>query len=347
MREIDGSHGEGGGQILRTAIAFSILTQTPVRINNIRANRPQPGLKPQHLTVVRMLASLSSADTTGLFIGSSTILFHPHFLKTGNFRFDVGTAGSVVLIAQTLILATLKTKKKIMVELTGGTDVKWAPSWDYFTNVFLPIIKKLGVNVELVLLKRGYYPKGGGSIRLIIHPSSDLNPISLVNPGKVVDIKGFIHSHGLPAHVMERMRQTVQKETMQNGYRCQIQSDNHPTISPGIILTLWTDADDRFLGAVGLGERGRPAETIATESVQKIVSDIDSGAMVDQYLFDQILGFLVCADGKSQILTPVLSSHAKTNIWLIDQFFHHKKCVRCSNNDSLVKVDVFGMNILG
>lgn len=345
MREIDGSYGEGGGQILRTAIAFSILTQTPVRIKNIRANRPQPGLKPQHLTVLRMLASLSSADTTGLFIGSSTILFQPHFFKKGNFRFDVGTAGSVVLIAQTLILATLKTNKKIMVELTGGTDVKWAPSWDYFDNVFLPIIKKLGVNVEATLIKRGYYPKGSGCIRLIIHSHSELNTIRLVNPRKVADIKGFIHSHGLPDHVMKRMKQTVQKKTMQNGYRCQIRSNNPPSISPGIILTLWTDTDDRFLGSVGLGERGLPAEIIATESVQKLVSDIDSGATVDQYLFDQILGFLVCVDGKSQISTPVLSSHAKTNIWLIDQFFHHNKCVRIYDDDSIFKVDVFGTNI--
>ena len=345
MIEIDGSYGEGGGQILRSSIAFSILTQTPVRIINIRGNRPQPGLKPQHLTVVRMLASLSSADTTGLSIGSSTIFFQPHSLKTGNFRFDVGTAGSVVLIAQTVLLATLKTKQTITVELTGGTDVKWAPSWDYFTNVFLPLIKKLGVNVEVDLVKRGYYPKGGGCIKLIIHPSSQLHTINIVNTGKVATIKGFIHSHGLPGHIMKRMKQTVQKKAVQDGYGCQIQSDNHPTSSPGIIITLWTDNRDRFLGRVGLGEKERPAETIATESMQELIHDIKSGASVDPYLFDQILGFLICLDGRSQVSTPVVSSHADTNIWLIGQFFHDNKCVRCSNDDSLVVITVFGKNI--
>jgi RNA 3'-terminal phosphate cyclase len=141
------------------------------------------------------------------------------------------------------------------------------------------------------------------------------------------------------------MKQTVQKTAMGNGCGCQIQSDNHQTSSPGIILTLWTDHCDRFLGSVGLGEKGRPAEIIATDSIQKLIQDIESGATVDSYLFDQILGFLVCVDGKSQISTPFLSSHAKTNIWLIDQFFHHNKCVRCSNDDSLVVANVFGMNI--
>ena len=340
MIEINGSYGEGGGQILRTAIAFSILTQTPVRITKIRANRPQPGLKQQHLTVVKMLASLSSADTNGATFGSSTISFQPKPLKAGVYRFDVGTAGSVVLIAQTVILATLKTEEEITIVLTGGTDVKWAPSWDYFTHIFLPFIQFMGVKVEATLEKRGYYPKGGGRIRLVIHPQTVLSSVTLENPRPVKTIMGIIHSYGLPDHIMMRLKNTIQKTTAYKGYENQIRTETDPTSSPGIVLTLWTDTEDRFLGCIGLGEKGRRAETIATESLQKLFEYIDSNATVDPYLFDQILGFLVCADGDSRVVTPYLSSHAATTIWLINQVLHDNTCVRYTEDNSHVTADV-------
>jgi RNA 3'-phosphate cyclase len=344
MIEIDGSYGEGGGQTLRTAIAFSILTQTPVRITQIRANRPQPGLKPQHLTVLKILSGLSKAKTEGLIKGSSTVFFHPSILCGGTYRFDVGTAGSVVLIAQTILLATLRAKERIIIELTGGTDVKWAPSWDYFIHVFLPLVKQMGLNVEVFLERRGYYPKGGGRIRLIVPPQSVLAPLILNNPLPVNVITGSIHSYGLPDHIKMRLKQSIQKTAVHKGYKSQVRTETDQTNSPGVVLTLWADTKNRFLGCVGLGERGKRAEAIATESVNTLDEYIKSDSTVDPYLFDQILGFLICANGHSRIITPHLSSHAQTNIWLISQFFHDNTYVKYTDDTHHINVDVSGQN---
>jgi len=143
LLHIDGSYGEGGGQILRTAVALSVLTKTPLEINNIRANRPKPGIKSQHYTAIKIMEELCNAETDGLTIGSSNLTFSPGKITSGDYHFDIGTAGSIMLVLQACILCSLRTNSPITLKVTGGTDVKWSPSWDYFKHVFLTLIKKI------------------------------------------------------------------------------------------------------------------------------------------------------------------------------------------------------------
>ena len=150
---IDGSYGEGGGQIVRTAVALSALTNTPITITNIRANRPVPGLRPQHFTAVSCMQSMCQAKTEGLSVSSSTLTFTPGTIIPGSYSFDVGTAGSITLVFQTCLLSALRATSPITIELKGGTDVRWAPSWDYFVYVFLPLIHKLGIKTEVQLIR--------------------------------------------------------------------------------------------------------------------------------------------------------------------------------------------------
>jgi RNA 3'-phosphate cyclase len=172
---IDGSYGEGGGQILRTAVALSALKKEPIKIINIRANRPDPGIKSQHYIAIKSVKELCSAETTGLDVGSYTLTFIPGDVKGGKYKFDIGTAGSMILVFQTCILASLNAKEPVTIKLIGGTDVKWAPTWDYFNNVFIPLLKSLGISINVNLIKRGYYPKGGGEAEITINPGKDFN----------------------------------------------------------------------------------------------------------------------------------------------------------------------------
>ena len=177
MLEIDGSYGEGGGQILRNAVALSVLTNKPIKILNIRANRPNPGIKAQHYVALKSIVEITNAEAKGLKIGSSQISFKPNKINGGIYKFDIGTAGSITLVFQACILALTKCTENITIRLTGGTDVRWSPTWDYFQNVYLPLIKKMGITVQSKLILRGYYPKGGGEALITMKPTKKINPL--------------------------------------------------------------------------------------------------------------------------------------------------------------------------
>ena len=216
MLHINGSYGEGGGQILRTSVALSVLTKNPVQITNIRAKRPNPGIKPQHYTAIKILKKLSIAETDGLKIGSSHLIFSPGEIKGGEYIFDIGTAGSIVLVFQAYLLSLLKTKDVITLRLTGGTDVKWSPSWDYFSNIFLPLIQKMGVSVNLRLIQRGYYPKGGGEAILTVKPFELTKPLLLGVKQNFSKVSGIVHLANLPDHVGKRMKHAAINTLIQN-----------------------------------------------------------------------------------------------------------------------------------
>ena len=230
---IDGSHGEGGGQILRSAIALSVLTKKPVNIKNIRANRPSPGLKPQHYTAIKIIKNISNAKTEGLEIGSSNLIFTPGEIKGGNYNFDIGTAGSIVLVFQACLLAFVYTNEEINIKLTGGTDVKWSPSWDYFEHVFIPMVKKIGLSVNVELINRGYYPKGGGIAKISIKPFQKLVPLNLESNQNFDTIKGKIHLGNLPEHIGKRMKHSTIKILVQNNLKSIINIESVKSLSTG------------------------------------------------------------------------------------------------------------------
>ena len=336
MLSIDGSYGEGGGQILRTAIALSVLTKKPVEITNIRARRPSPGIKPQHHAAVTIIKNLCSGKTEGLDLGSSHIRFYPKDIKGGEHRFDIGTAGSITLVLQACILASLKTTKPVTIKIIGGTDVKWAPSWDYFTNIFLPLIKKMGVKTDTQLIRRGYYPQGGGEAILKIYPTKEIFPLHLKEKQIFKQVNGIIHLSKLPDHIGKRMKHAAIKTLLKKNIETHIHVEKTTdAFSEGTGITLWSQSSQTTIGSTMLGEKGVPAEKIGEEAATQLIKEIESGATIDIYAADQIIPYMVLAreKGESSCIVRKLTDHTKTNIWLLQQFFDTKiKTIKQKNN---------------
>ena len=340
MLEIDGSYGEGGGQILRTAVALSVLTKKPVEIKNIRANRPNPGIKPQHYIAIQSVKEICNADVEGLEIGSSNLAFTPGDVKGGEYKFDIGTAGSITMVFQACLLSALKTSERITIFVTGGTDVKWSPSWDYFRHVFLPLIQRIGVSVDARLIRRGYYPKGGGEAEFTIEPSKGVKPLQLDERQEYSDVKGIIHLANLPGHVGTRMKHASIKSLIKHGLKASIEMEEATSLSTGTGITLWVESKDVVLGSTVLGEKGVSAEKIGEDAAQNLLCEIDAGATVDVYAFDQILPYMALArdKGSSSCIVHEVSSHARTNMWLVNQFFDIDFKLDQTDDNLLVKI---------
>jgi RNA 3'-phosphate cyclase len=317
--EIDGSYGEGGGQILRNAAALSAYTKKAIKIKNIRANRPEPGLKAQHYVVLKSLEEIFNAETKGIEIGSETVSFKPKKITGDKFKFEIGTAGSITLVFQALILACLKTPRPITINCSGGTDVKWSPSWDYFRYVFLPTIEKAGVKVFSELILRGYYPKGGGEAIITINPVKKIKPLKLDKREEIKNVSGLVNISNLPNNISKRIRNTSIKTLLKNDINSQIEIDKKASLSAGVGITLWTQGKT-ILGTSVLGEKSKTSEEIGKEVVKYMISEIESESTVDMFAFDQILPYMAIAK-KSTCIVKKISDHASTNMWLLNKFF--------------------------
>jgi RNA 3'-terminal phosphate cyclase (ATP) len=318
---IDGSYGEGGGQILRTAIGLSTHLNIPVQIINIRAGRPNPGLRPQHLSAVTIMKQLCNAETEGLSLGSTKVMFTPRTITPKTYIFDITTAGSITLVFQTIILGCLNITKPLTVTLKGGTDVLWAPPWDYFIHVYLPILHRMGLNIEPTLIRRGYYPQGGGEAHITIHPQHTIKPLHL-DKQKATSIEGNIHIGHLPDLIASRMKHAAIKTLLKHKYTTSITTEQTTAYSPGVGLTLWTTSPTTRLGATRIGKKGVTSEAIGEQTALTLLHDLQIGATLDTYAFDQLLPYMALATshGPSSCIVPTLSNHAKTNLWLIQQF---------------------------
>ena len=340
MLSIDGSYGEGGGQILRTAAALSVLTKKPVEISNIRANRPNSGLKAQHYVAIKSVEELCRGKSEGLEIGSSQLVFKPGEIKGGKYKFDIGTAGSVPLVFQTCLLSAVKTHEPITIKVKGGTDVRWSPSWDYINYVFLNLLQKMGLSINTQLIKRGYYPKGGGEAILTINPSKDILPLFLDGKTKFSTVNGIINSANLPNEISTRMKHAAIKTLLKKNLTTNIKIEEKPSPSAGIGITLWVQSNDAILGSTVLGEKGVPAEKIGENAALQILKDIDAGATIDTHAFDQMLPYFAIAQEKgSSCIVREVSNHAKTNMWLIKQFFDADFEIK--QNEGTFKITLF------
>lgn len=329
MIEIDGSIGEGGGQILRTAISLSAILDIPVKIFNIRKRRPRPGLKPQHLHAIKAIVDITDAKVDGLHINSQTIYFEPSTIKGGTFKIDVGTAGSISLILQALLPVIVFGKQSTKVEIFGGTDTKWAPPIDYIKYILQPYLDSMGTKVKLNVLRRGHYPRGGGHVQIITNPIQFLSPLSILRQGNIKMIKGVSHAVKLPRHVAERQATAAKEQLYKNGFKnVEItldHSDDGKHLGPGSGIVLWSISDtNSIIGGDALGERGKRAEVVGKEAAEKLIMNIKKGAAIDEHLSDMLLIWLVLAKGKSEILAPTLTMHTKTNIEIINAFLQNK-----------------------
>jgi RNA 3'-phosphate cyclase len=332
MIEIDGSSGEGGGQMVRTAVSLSALTGTPVRIVNIRANRPNPGLNHQHMTAIQSVASLCGASVVGLSKGSSIVEFEPYDVKSGRYHFDVLTAGSTCLVLQTCLLPSLFSTEVTEFTITGGTDVNWAPPLDYLRFVFAPMLHRMGGEASIVLNRRGHYPKGGGEIVCRVKPVRNLQCLVLNEQGQLRTIRGISHVSNLPGNITRRMKHAALLKLVDFS-DIHISEENYPkdkdpSFGTGAGIVLMANYDHTILGSSSLGERGVPSEMVAQTGVNRLLEEMESGATLDIHAADQFLPYMALASGKSLFLTRELTNHARTNIGIVEQFLDVKFRVR-------------------
>ncbi|MCK9564885.1 MAG: RNA 3'-terminal phosphate cyclase [Methanothrix sp.] len=322
MIEIDGSFGEGGGQIVRTAVALSAVTGKPVHISKIRQGRSKPGLAAQHARAITALAAICDARTSGATPGSSEIIFAPGMIRGGSHRVEIGTAGSVTLLMQCLLPALLRADAPSSLRIQGGTDVQWSPAVDYFKNVFLPALSSFGANVSLEVLQRGYYPRGQGEVLLEVEPAKlkashlegRIGEICQSMQSTQSMVQGVSHCSNLPEHVAARQADSAVQALAQAGYAARITEQALRLPSMGSGITLWSG----YKGASGLGERGLPAEKVGRRAAEELIIELKSPARVDVHLADQLIPYLAMAGGSYTVRE--ISLHARTNIWTAGHF---------------------------
>jgi RNA 3'-terminal phosphate cyclase (ATP) len=314
---LDGSYGEGGGQILRTAVALSAVTGKPVEIHSIRKMRPKPGLAAQHVKAIETVSSICDAEVEGCSLHSTYLSFKPAKIKGGTYDIDIGTAGSITLLLQCLMPAAMHAPSPVKLTIKGGTDVAWSPPIDYLRYVTLGALSRMGYECQLRLVRRGYYPRGGGCVEAIISPSTLKKTSFDKNQCNIVE--GISHSLGLPAHVAQRQASSAEKILREEGYNTSISLEIKDGISTGSGITLWCGT----AGGSSLGKPGLRAEKVGNTAAVSILRELKPGAGVDIYLADQLIPYLALARGSS-FTTRVLTPHAKTNIWVTEQFLDVK-----------------------
>jgi len=332
MLELDGSQKSGSGTIVRDAVPLSILMGKELHLKNIRAKREKPGLRAQHLKGIEASAHICSGQVEGAKIGSSEIRFRPgEIIKGGEFNWDIGTAGSTTMMALSLLPLALFAERSSTYKITGGLFQDFAPSVYHLHYVFLPILRKMGITVELKIIQPGYVPKGSGQIEMNVVPLSDkLKPFTMVNQGKVTEIRGIALSSLLKERkVSERMAQECTRALKKKGYDLKIEiiydqrdspSYQRSSIQAGASLAIWVKTDTGcLLGSDMAGALGRTSEFIGRKVATNLIEDLESGATVDRHLADQLIPFAALAEGESTYLIPTMTDHIEARLWLAEE----------------------------
>ena len=344
MIEIDGSYGEGGGQILRTGLAYSAILNRPIKIGRIRAGRRNPGLQPQHLKSIEALAKITKARTDGVKIGSDAITFIPEEIVPGHYEFDIGTAGSVTLLLQALLLPLSLCRSSSHLVLKGGTHVEWSPPFDYLSEILFPVLASMGIQARAKIERWGWYPKGGGRIEIDIHPASDLNPVLLNNRGSLRRIYGISAISNLPKHVAERQRdralRRIEKDLKREA-KIEILPEI-PSNGQGSFIFLVAESEEVKAGFSSLGKKGKRAEEVADEAVDSLKEYLESDGCVDPHLADQLVPFMALRKGSSSLTTTRITEHLLTNLWVISHFLDIK-ILRSGKSEEKGKVDLISM----
>lgn len=320
MIHIDGSYGEGRGQVLRTSLGLAAVLQKAIRIFNIRAKRSKPGLRPQHLACVQAIQKITQAEVKGAGVGSQELTFIPHGIFPGEYKFDIGTAGSTSLVLQAILLPLSLAQAASTVTIKGGTHVPWSPPFHYLKYVFAPMLAFLGVNIELELLRWGWYPHGQGEIKARIYPAKELNSQHWENPPLFLSLKGLSASVDLPQHIKKRQASRLKTCIEKLGLKIEIEEQEGFGIGQGSFLFLWVDEGIKA-GFSALGVRRKPAEKVADEACMAFYTYYKGKVALDEHLANQIIPYLTLATGSS-FFTTIMSSHLITNIWVINQFLN-------------------------
>jgi RNA 3'-terminal phosphate cyclase (ATP) len=326
---IDGSHGEGGGQILRTALSYAALFGRGILIENIRAARRRPGLAAQHVTCVRAAAALCGAALEGDELGGSTLRFLPRTrAQAGQYAFDVaqarkgGSAGSTSLVLQTVLLPLALADGDSRVRIEGGTHMLWSPSFHFLRDVWLPALTRTGIEAELALERWGWFPVGKGLIQADIRGSAGRRPrpLEVLQRGELLEVSGCAVGANLPAHIPSRMANRAIRLLDGLGVPLRIEPRVVRAACAGAGIFLAARYNGIDCGFAALGARGKPSEEVAAEAVESLLAHHRTVGAVDVHLADQLLVVLALADGPSRYTVPQVTRHLTTNAWLVEQF---------------------------
>ncbi|WP_400259841.1 RNA 3'-terminal phosphate cyclase [Candidatus Methanomassiliicoccus intestinalis] len=308
MTNIDGSMGEGGGQILRTSMALAALLDEEITITNIRANRSKKGLRPQHVAAVRAIAELCGGELEGAFPGSETLTYRPGHSELQDYNIEIGTAGSISLVLQACMLAVLH-KPKMHLTISGGTNVYYSPSIDYCEYVVLPFLERMGYRSTLNNVVRGFHPQGGGLVDITLCPGP-LKPLDLRTRGKLIDKGGVCYIQNLPYKIGEKLKAASGADI--------IESTNG--VSDGAGVFLYTEYSNTIFGVDALGRKGLSSENVGAMGIEAMNKEISSNATLDFFAADQLLPYMCLADGTSYFRVRKLSNHLRTQMDLLTIF---------------------------
>ncbi|MEM2104780.1 MAG: RNA 3'-terminal phosphate cyclase [Candidatus Bathyarchaeia archaeon] len=343
--EVDGSLKSGSGTILRLSIALAARLGKPLHIFNIRRNRPQAGLRPQHLEAVLTAARLCEAKVEGAFLNSKELWFTPKRVRGGRFEAEIGTAGSIPMLIMTVLPICIFAEKTVQLHVSkGGTDVSHSPTINYMRFVLLPVLRRMGVKAEITVHKYGYYPKGMGMATLTVEPCRELKPFRLEEFGALKSIKGVsVCTFLAERKVAERQAEAAASSLRERGLTAEIQiiNDRSNPIQKGSSIVLWAETDkEALLGADAIGELRKTSEAVGVEASEKLYAEISSKATVDLHLADMLVPYVALAKGSSTYTTRALTDHLETNIWLAETLLGVKFKVEKVNG--LYKVEKVG-----
>lgn len=318
MITIDGSHGEGGGQILRSSLALSLITGKSFMIERIRARRKKPGLMRQHLTAVNAAAEIGDARINGNTIGSQAFKFEPQAIRSGQFHYAIGSAGSCTLVLQTILPALIVADGPSKIIIEGGTHNPFAPPFDFLAKAFLPIINRMGPKVNAELEKPGFFPAGGGRICVEVVPAETLKPLTLMERGQVHRRSAYAAVSNLPLSIAHRELKVAAKKLELSPDEMEAANIDNAR-GPGNVLTVEIESEALVEVFTGFGERGVSAEKVAARAAGQARDYLSCGAPVGRFLADQLLLPMAIA-GSGRFLTLPPSRHTLTNIDIIQKF---------------------------
>jgi RNA 3'-terminal phosphate cyclase (ATP) len=325
MIEVDGSEKSGSGTILRMSVALSAVIGQPLHIYNIRQNRPEPGLKPQHLEAVLTAARLCDAELKGAELKSRELWFKPKKVESGRIEAEIGTAGSIPMLLMTVLPICTSAEHTVQLHVSkGGTDVSHSPTINYMRFVFLPTLKRMDLNASLTVHKYGYYPKGMGEVTLTVEPCKSLRPVLLETFGKLKVVKGVsVCTFLAERKVAERQARAAREHLSRKNLAVadiQTLNDMSNPLQKGSSLVLWAETDSGvILGADAIGELRKPSESVGEEAAEKLYSEVSAEPTVDLHLADMLIPYMALSKGRSAYLTRAISDHLKTNIWLAEK----------------------------
>ena len=320
MINIDGSTGEGGGQVLRTCLSLSLITGQSFQITNIRKGRKSPGLKAQHLKAVEVAAKVGKATVYGVDPNSTIVTFSPKTIQPGHIKCKIGTAGSTSLVLQTIILPLSMGNTASSISITGGTHVPWAPSFDFLKYHWMQYLIKLGIDISLDMDMAGFYPQGGGRIHATVRPTDSILPLNLTHRGALKQIRGLSAVANLDRRIAERQRAQILRRLSDSYPLNDIRIVQLPSRYKGTTVCLICEFEHSQCCYFALGELGKPAERVSDEVVEKILFFLSTNATVDEYLADQILLPLTLAKSRSTFSTSKITKHLLTNVEIIQKF---------------------------